>query len=182
MAGEIYTVGHSNRSAEALLECLRGAGVEVLVDVRRRPASRRYPHFNAPVLAAALETAGIGYVTAGEALGGHRPAPPEGAHPALARALRGYAEHMRSAAFARALESLLREAGAAGHALMCAERLPERCHRSLIADRLTARGVAVVHLIAPGERRAHRLHPRARLDADGHLLYDGATQIGLDLR
>ncbi len=167
----IYSIGHSNRSTAEFLALLRAAGVCRLVDIRARPHSRRHPQFQRPALQAALAEAGITYHWAGAALGGFRPAPSDSPHRALPPGLRGYAGHMSSPAFRDAVAALLgRTDGPL--ALMCAERLPEDCHRRLLCDHLLVRhGVTVTHLIGPDEQRPHRLSAEVRPTPAG-LVYD----------
>ncbi len=168
----IYSVGHSNRSAGALIELLRTAGVRQVVDIRARPHSTRHPQFQRAPLQAALAGADIRYHWAGRALGGLRPAVPGSPHRALPAGLQGYAAHMESEAFHRAV-AVLRDLTAQGPlALLCAERLPEDCHRRLLCDYLLqVAGLPVTHLIDPGRHRPHRLSPEARPVAGG-LVYD----------
>ncbi|MGH8701491.1 MAG: DUF488 family protein [Burkholderiales bacterium] len=169
----LFTIGHSNRPLDELLEMLRSAGVKRLVDVRAVPKSRRWPQYNGTRLAQSLAAAGIDYAWRGEALGGFRQPRPDSPNVALAGAFRGFADHMARPAFASAVDELL--AGAVPTAIMCAEKLPAECHRSLIADYVLARGVEVVHLIAPDVRETARRNPAARA-APGGLVYDGGEQ------
>jgi uncharacterized protein (DUF488 family) len=171
----LFTIGHSNRPAGALIAMLREAGVTHLVDVRAVPKSRRWPQYDGAALKRSLAAEGIEYVWRGDALGGFRKPAPESPNVAVDGAFRGFADHMATPAFARAIDELLAAAGRAPTAIMCAERLPAECHRSLIADYVLARGVEVVHLVAPGEREPGRLHPAARAAAGG-LVYDGGGQ------
>lgn len=171
----VYTAGHSNRSIGDLIALLEEAGVHALVDVRAFPRSRRWPQFNRDALAGSLAARAIGYAWRGEALGGFRKPAADSPHVALSDAFRGFADHMATAAFAQAIAALLAEAARAPTAVMCAERLPADCHRSLIADALIARGASVVHLIEPGKREPARLSPAARVDR-GCLVYDGELQ------
>ncbi|HEX5759713.1 MAG TPA: DUF488 domain-containing protein [Thermoanaerobaculia bacterium] len=167
----VHTAGHSTRTADELLALLAGAGVELLVDVRRFPASRRHPQFGREALAAALAAAGIEYRHEPD-LGGRRAPRPDSPHTAWrVAAFRGYADHMETPEFAAALARLEALAAARRTAVLCAEALPHRCHRRLIADALVARGHEVVHLLAPGRAEQHALHPEARVLADGRLLY-----------
>ncbi len=175
----VFTVGHSTRAPEVFLRLLRGAGVRLLVDVRTAPSSRRWPWFGREALAAALEQAGIGYRWAPE-LGGFRKARPDSPHVALTSpGFRGYADHMGTAEFRAALERLVGWARERPTAVMCAEGLWWRCHRRLLADALTAAGCEVRHLVRAGEVEAHRMHPAARLDEDGRLVYDVGAQPAL---
>ncbi len=171
----LYTVGHGARGTEELLALLRDAAIERLVDVRAMPRSRRHPHFGYGPLGARLAAAGIRYDWRGEALGGLRKGSDDRRHPALAEpAFRAFAEHMESAAFRAAAEDLAEYAARETLCLMCAERDPRRCHRSLIADWMTVRGHRVVHLLAAGEQRPHVLSDAVRVD-DGQLRYVGGT-------
>lgn len=169
----LYTIGHSTQTLDALAAALRLAGIVVLVDVRVLPRSRRHPQFNRAALEAGLSAHGIRYAWAGEAFGGFRKPRPGSPHLALASpAFRGFADHMETAAFQKALGALLERAGRERVAIMCAEREPADCHRSLIADAALARGVRVIHLgVAGGEREA-RMRDSARA-VGGTLIYDG---------
>lgn len=154
---------------------LHEAGVERLVDVRRFPGSRRHPQFAREALAAALGESVIAYEHAPE-LGGRRVPRPGSPHAAWRNAgFRGYADHMETAEFQEALADLERDAAERPTALLCAEAVPWRCHRRLIADALSARGWEVVHLLAPGRSEPHALHPDARVLPDGRLLYTAGT-------
>lgn len=183
MTGIVYTVGHGERSSAELVALLREAGVTMLVDVRARPASRRHPQFAREALAGALAAGGVGYCWEGRALGGLRPVSPASPHAALPAGVRGFADHLGSPDGRAALQRLAAAAAAQPLAILCAERDPARCHRTLIADALVAAGWAVKHLISPGAAVAHRLDARAR-QAGGALVYDLAAggQRALDLR
>lgn len=167
----VYTVGHSTRRIEELVELLRAAGVRLLVDVRRFPVSRRYPHFSGPALAASLAEAGIDYRHEVD-LGGHREPRPDSPNTVWrAAAFRGYADHMASPRFAAALARLEEAAGARPTAILCAEADPARCHRQMIADALVGRGAQVMHLLGPGRMESHGLHPAARITPRGGIVY-----------
>lgn len=171
----VHTVGHSTRPLDELTDILRDAGVRILVDVRRHPVSRRHPQFGRDALAAGLRAAGIDYVHEPD-LGGHREPRPDSPNTAWRdAAFRGYADHMATPEFAGALA---RVAALVDAAVMCAEALPARCHRQLLADALVCRGVRVRHLIARGRSEDHRLHPRAVRRGDA-LVYPGAGQLSL---
>jgi uncharacterized protein (DUF488 family) len=150
----VFTIGHGTRPAPELVECLRAAGVETLVDVRRFPASRRNPQFGQDALAATLDAAGIAYRHAVE-LGGRRSGEPgEERFACIATpAFRSYAARMHNAEWQRALAAALAEPVPC---FLCAETLWWRCHRKLIAELLAARGHEVVHLMRPGEALLHR--------------------------
>jgi uncharacterized protein (DUF488 family) len=173
-AGTLHTIGHGDRELGVFLAMLREAGVCTLVDVRRHPGSRRYPHFGRDVLAAALGAGGIAYRWEGEALGGRRRARRDSRHEALrSESFRGYADHMETTAFVDALGRVLDAARSAPLAVMCAERHPSQCHRQLVADAAIARGFAVVHLLEPGRAEPARLHPAARVEGES-VVYDVA--------
>ena len=169
MALRVFTVGHSNRSLEDLIALLSAHGVGHIADVRRRPASRRHPQFERRALAAGLGAAGIGYTWI-EALGGLRDAVPRSPNAALG-ALAGYADHMRTAAFAEGIATLAALAETTATAVMCAEADPADCHRSLLADWLVSHGWEVLHVRTPDEAPRHAVSPRARLAGDT-LVYD----------
>lgn len=169
----VLTVGHSSRSWIEFLAVLRAHDVRAVVDVRSYPGSRRYPWFSERPLLTELEAAGIDYVGLGRALGGHRTVVRrESPHTGLpAGPLRAYADHMESAPFLLAVEEVL-ELGE-GACLLCAERDPRDCHRSLLADHLIAvREVPVRHLLDRVSAVPHTLHPAARITDDGELVYD----------
>lgn len=150
----LFTVGHGTRPLEELLEVLREAGAQTLVDVRRYPGSRRHPQFNQEPLAAALEDAGIEYRHAVE-LGGRRSGEPgeERFGCIEVAAFRSYAARMGTEEWQEALAAAL--AGPMP-CFLCAETLWWRCHRRLIAELLHARGHEVVHLLRPGHSERHR--------------------------
>ena len=153
---------------------LRAADIEALTDVRLAPGSRRHPHFGADSLKVALGEMGIAYLHLPE-LGGRREPRVDSPHRALrVAAFRGYADHMSSEEFARGYERLTSLATQSRTAFMCAETLWWRCHRRLIADRLTVDGWTVTHLLAPGKSERHVLWDAART-LDGNLVYDAGT-------
>lgn len=181
--GTVFTVGHGTRSLEELVELLGEGPADTLVDVRRYPGSTRSPHLSRDALARALPPLGVTYVFRGDTLGGRRTGREDSPHIAWDNeSFRAYADHMETDAFQRALSEIEAEARAGRRmALMCAETLWWRCHRRLIADALVARGLPVVHLLGRGTRTPHELHPAARLDDAGHLIYDLGTQRPLPL-
>ena len=171
---DIWSVGHGARPLEDFLETLRASDIKTLADVRSQPGSRRHPHFGANPLAAALGEIGVAYVHLPE-LGGRREPRPDSPHRALrVAAFRGYADHMSSEEFARGYERLTSLARESRTAFMCAETLWWRCHRRLVADRLTVDGWTVTHLFAPGKSEPHVLWDAARID-NGNLVYDAGT-------
>ena len=176
----IYTVGHGNRTLEDLIQLLEGAGVDTLVDVRAQPRSTHNPQFNDDSLRAACGRHGLTYHWAGRQLGGMRAALADSPHVALEAGRRGFADHMDTEAFKKGAAQLQQLAARGMCAILCAERDPSRCHRALIADFLTLRGVRVMHLIAPGETREHVLSSEARRESAA-LVYDRQTTGRLDL-
>jgi uncharacterized protein (DUF488 family) len=171
---DIWSVGHGARPLEEFIAVLRDADIGALADVRLIPGSRRHPHFGAQSLEASLGDIGVAYVHLPE-LGGRREPRTDSPHRALrVAAFRGYADHMSSEEFARGYERLVSLARESRTAFMCAETLWWRCHRRLIADRLTVDGWAVTHLFVPRKSEPHVLWDAART-ADGHLVYDAGT-------
>lgn len=162
--GAVSTVGHSTRSLEAFVDILRAFGIQHLVDVRTVPRSRRHPQFNREALPGSLAAAGIDY-THMAALGGLRRTRPDSVNAGWRNAsFRGYADYMQTPEFAEALITLIAVAERTRVAMMCAEAVPWRCHRSLIADALVARGVRVVHLLDATHAQEHRMTPFARVE------------------
>lgn len=177
----LYTVGHGNRTLDELLSLLLGAGIQILVDARAHPRSRRHPHFSEEPLRAAVKKAGMAYHWAGRQLGGMRQPRAGSLHAALKEdGLRGFADYMDTDAFQTAAAQLARLAARAPLAILCAERMPERCHRSLIADYLTLQGMRIIHLIEEGDAREHRLRPEARRES-AQLIYDRNVSGTLNL-
>jgi uncharacterized protein (DUF488 family) len=166
----IFTVGHSTRALDDLLALIKARNVDALIDVRRVPASRRHPQFNRDVLAQRLAMVGIAYTWIAE-LGGRR-APRPDSHNTIWRngSFRGYADYMETPAFRAAIERLEWIAAERTAAILCAEALWSRCHRSLIADCLTARGRSVAHIVDSTATEAHRYTKPARI-IDGALSY-----------
>ena len=172
----IWTVGHSTRTVEALVELLRAHGIRNLADVRTLPRSRRNPQFDADALREPLAGAGIRYTHLPE-LGGLRRAHPDSPNTAWRDpGFRGYADHMQTAVFAAALDGLLALAARAPTAVMCAEAVPERCHRLLLSDALVARGEPVVHIRAVDAADPHALTPAARVDGT-RVTYPGPPEL-----
>jgi uncharacterized protein (DUF488 family) len=176
---EILTVGHSNHEERAFLELLRGAGVELLADVRVNPRSR-YPQFNRSALAGYMKASGIGYAPLGADLGGRREPLPDSVNTALEDGpFRGYADHMASDQFEAGLGMLEDLARERRTAIMCAEADWTRCHRRLIADALIVRGWRVVDLGPDGSLTPHELDQHAVVEGD-RITYP-AKQTSLDL-
>ena len=160
---KVLTVGHSTRQIEAFVELLTGHGVTQLVDVRTLPRSRHNPQFNQAALPISLAAVNIGYVHA-SGLGGFRPTTADSSNSGWRNlSFRGYADYMQTTDFAANLASVIELARTDCVALMCAEAVPWRCHRSLIADALLVRGVAACEIVTPKRLQPHRLTPFARV-------------------
>lgn len=180
----IFTVGHSNRTLSDFVGILRSAGIEVLVDVRRFPASRRHPHFNAGPLANELAGIGIAYRHFPD-LGGYRDnpdvrsaSPNDGWPPGF---LRNYADYAMTEAFQAALNRL-RDTLQPNTALMCAEKSWSDCHRQIVSDYLIARGHKITHVIDADRREPGALTAFARPAEDGLITYPAVRpQLQLDL-
>jgi uncharacterized protein (DUF488 family) len=169
----IHTVGHSTRSFAEFLALLQSAEINVLVDVRRFPASRRYPQFNRENLRQSLAEHGIEYVHEPD-LGGRRESAEDSRNLFWRNAsFRAYADYMSSSEFHSALERLLQAAQQKSVAVMCAEAVPWRCHRQLIADALVARGHEVRHILSESRSDLHELNPGAVVLAGGDVIYPG---------
>ena len=171
---KLYTIGHSTRSFEQFSGLLEREGATHLIDVRAFPTSARYPHFSRPALERALIDTGRRY-THFPALGGRRRGRRDSHNTQWKNAsFRAYADYMETREFADAIEDLLRLARLEPLAVMCAEAVPWRCHRSLIADAVVAAGVTVLHILDSGAE-PHRLTSFARVD-DGRVRYDAVPQ------
>ncbi len=173
----VRTIGHSTRTLEELLALLRAHGVTRLVDVRTVPRSRHNPQFNRDTLPDALQAAGIAYLHM-PGLGGLRHPRADSQNTAWHNeGFRGFADYMQTAPFEASLAELIALARQEPVALMCAEAVPWRCHRSLIADALLARGIPVDHIMGPGgpdSVRPHTLTAWARIEGD-RVIYPGVT-------
>jgi uncharacterized protein (DUF488 family) len=175
----LFTIGHSTRGLDEFVQLLQANNVDLVADVRTAPGSRRMPHFARAALADELPLRGIEYVHLPE-LGGLRKPKSDSINTGWRNvSFRGYADYMQTDAFAAGLDRLL--ALAAGHtlAIMCAEAVPWRCHRSLIADALTARGVETWEIIGRGQPRLHLMTPFARVKGD-RVYYPPADALRLD--
>jgi uncharacterized protein (DUF488 family) len=169
---KIWTVGHSTRSGEEFTQILTAHNIELLVDVRTYPGSRRYPQFNRDTLSESLNGTGINYKHEPR-LGGRRTPRPDSHNSAWRNAqFRGYADHMETEEFKSGLRELLELSSVARTAVMCAEAVWWRCHRSLLADYLKAEGHEVIHIIDAKKTEEHPFTSAATI-IDGQLSYRG---------
>jgi uncharacterized protein (DUF488 family) len=173
LVATLYTIGHSTRSLEELIEALQAHSIRTLLDIRAFPRSRRLPHFNREALAKALPEAGIGYAWMKE-LGGHRKKIRDDSPNIALRndSFRHYADYMLTPEFEAAINHLIGLAEKGGTAYMCAERVYFRCHRQLVSDWLLAHGHEVLHIDGTGPVKPHQLMAEGRL-VDGRLVYRG---------
>jgi uncharacterized protein (DUF488 family) len=168
----IWTIGHSTRSIEQFLKLLGAHRIHQVVDVRLIPFSRRNPQFNTEAVRASLKAAGVSYLPMPD-LGGRRKARLDSPNLGWRNAsFRGYADHMQTDSFWSALDDLMRHAADVSTAVMCAEAVPWRCHRSLIADALVTRGWTVQHILSQTQTESHELTAFARIER-GRLVYPG---------
>lgn len=169
-AAAIFTIGHSTRPVAEFVAMLLGHDVRKLVDVRTIPRSRHNPQFNADALAAALSASNIDYVPM-RSLGGLRRAKPDSINTGWRNeSFRGYADYMQTPAFAAAIDELVGIAESGTTAIMCAEAVPWRCHRSLVADALVVRGVPVAEIVSEARTAPHLLTSFARVEG-GRISY-----------
>ncbi|HJW80749.1 MAG TPA: DUF488 domain-containing protein [Acidiferrobacterales bacterium] len=176
----LWTIGHGNRPINELIAMLTEAGIATLVDVRAQPHSARHPQFNEESLRASCGQANVVYHWAGRHLGGKRALQFNSPHSALDEGRRGFADHMGTEIFRRAVSQVVNLAARGPTALLCAERDPQQCHRALIADYLVLQGLRVVHLMASGASHEHLLSPQARRESAA-LIYDRQATAELDL-
>lgn len=158
-----FTIGHSTRAFEEFLELLRAHGVQRLIDIRTIPRSRRNPQYSIEALGPSLKAAGIEYIHLKELGGLRRPKPDSkniGWHNA---SFRGYADYMDTPEFETALSRAIELSQDKPTVLMCAEAVPWRCHRSLVADALTARKIEVKHIMSTTPANEHELTPFAQV-------------------
>jgi uncharacterized protein (DUF488 family) len=170
----VWTIGHSTRELAEFLNLLALNKIELLADVRSHPGSRKYPQFNAAELGASLAAVGVEYVPF-KILGGRRRALPDSRNTVWRNeAFRGYADYMETAEFEQGIGNLLKLASTKRTAIMCAEAVWWRCHRSMISDYLKAAGITVVHII---DERKNTIHPftRAARIEGGKLVYGTAV-------
>ena len=162
----LWTIGHSTRPFDDLLALLQSHGIRRLVDVRTIPRSRHNPQFNSDRLAKSLKKAGLAYQHMPE-LGGLRKPRKDSINAGWKNtSFRGYADYMQTEPFWNALEKLTASSQQSSTAIMCAEAVPWRCHRSLIADALAVRGWTVRHIMTTAKADEHRMTPFAVIDKD----------------
>jgi uncharacterized protein (DUF488 family) len=174
---DLFTIGHSTRRTDEFLALLAAHGIARVIDVRTVPRSRHNPQFNANTLKASLAAAGVGYLHLPE-LGGLRH--PVAGSPNMGwrnASFRGFADYMQTPQFTAAIEGLVEEIRRDRVALMCAEALPWRCHRSLVADALSLRGLGIGHIITARDCRRHVLTPFARVEGE-RITYPPASSDG----
>ena len=172
----VWTIGHSTRPIDKFVTALQSFSVGALVDVRTYPGSRRYPQFNKPNLAASLTGVAIEYRHSPE-LGGRRRAKPDSLNMAWRNEMfRGYADHMETDEFREGIDRLLELARERRTAIMCAEAVWWKCHRSLIADYLKAKRVTVLHILGEGKSEEHPFTSAARI-VNGELSYRGVLDV-----
>lgn len=162
----VKTVGHGRRSLEEFIDILRSEGIQGIVDVRSIPRSRHNSQFNAETLAAVLDPFGIDYLHMAS-LGGFRRPRKDSPNGAWRNAsFRGFADYMQTEEFSTALGEFEKLSLLKTTALMCAETLPWRCHRSLIADALTVKGQHVMEILGKGHHQLHKLTPWALVEGE----------------
>ena len=173
----IWTIGHSTRSIDEFISLLKQNQIKLLADVRAFPGSKRYPQFNKDALTESLNARGIRYGHFPE-LGGKRKSKADSRNTAWRNtSFRGYADYMETEQFQKGLERLLDVATeSAPTAIMCAEAVWWRCHRSLIADYLKARGVEVMHILGAKKVESHPYTSAARI-VDGRLSYEAESLL-----
>lgn len=172
----VLTIGHSTHTIEEFIRLLQANAVTLVVDVRTVPRSRHNPQFNRDTLPASLKTAGIGYVHMAE-LGGLRHTTRDSLNTGWRNAsFRGYADYMQTPEFQHAIEQLIQLANLDRIAVMCAEALPWRCHRSLIEDALFVRGIRSEDIMSTARRQIHVLTPFAKVQG-ARITYPAETSI-----
>jgi uncharacterized protein (DUF488 family) len=175
--GAVFTVGHSTLAIERFVALLKTYGIRRVADVRTVPRSRRNPQFNADALASALRTENIDYVPL-PSLGGLRHARKDSPNTGWRNeSFRGYADYMQTPTFVEGLDALIGMSREAPTAIMCAEAVPWRCHRSLVADALEVRGIPAVEILSETSARMHKLTSFARVD--GTTITYPPEQMGL---
>lgn len=178
MSSVVYTIGHSTRAIEEFVDLLTENNVELLVDVRRHAGSKRFPQFGGGPLKRSLAAVGIAYRHA-PALGGRRKAGADSENTYWrSESFRAYADYMQTREFRAAVDEVLRASREQTPAMMCAEAVPWRCHRNLIADYLVAHGHDLRHIMAPGKAVAHVVNRNIQAQSDGTLRYVTDIELG----
>lgn len=170
---QVFTIGHSNRTFEQFLSLLKEFGICLVVDIRRYPGSRKFPHFNQQAMGERLSVEKIQYLWL-ESLGGRRHTGEDKGSPNTGLksiGFRNYADYMATEQFGAAVRQLLSKAAKVPTAVMCAEKLYWKCHRRLLSDYLSGQGVEVVHIEESGKASAHKLTPYAVITAQGGVIY-----------
>ena len=162
--GAIFTIGHSTLPIKRFIRLLHAYGIECLADIRTVPRSRHNPQFNSEALGPALKATNIEYVPL-PALGGLRHARKDSPNTGWRNtSFRGYADYMQTKEFDDGLATLIEKSRKIRVAIMCAEAVPWRCHRSLVADALSVRGIPAVEILSESSYRMHKLTPFARVE------------------
>ena len=181
---EIFTVGHSTRKAEEFAELLKEYGIEQIADIRTIPKSAYNPQFNSHFLEKSLESLGIRYAHL-EKLGGLRHAGKDSENLGWKnKSFRGFADYMQTPEFEDGINELLKISKGLKTAIMCAEAVPWRCHRSLVADALLSRGIKIIHILGKGSSKEHEMTPFAKAGSKGRITYpeeDSAHPAGKEL-
>lgn len=176
MEKRIHTIGHSTHTIERFIDLLKSFGIRLLVDIRRYPGSRRYPHFNSAELAMSLEQNQIEYLHM-EDLGGRRSPRPDSPNSGWRNAsFRGYADYMQTDTFGRAVVALEELASKKSVAIMCSEAVWWSCHRALVSDYLKWQGWEVHHILATSKDQLHPFTSPARI-TEGQLTYRSESEL-----
>lgn len=181
-ASTLYSIGHGNRGSETFLALLHDHGIKFLADVRSYPSSQRNPHFNRKTLERTVGKADISYTWFPE-LGGFRKTGlgKESPHVALkSTGFRNYADYMATEPFRVGVEKLRRLASLGPTCFMCAETLPQKCHRSLLADYVLMQGMETIHILDSHLTTVHQLSPLARV-SQNRIIYNRNQPIPMEL-
>lgn len=163
---KIWTAGHSTRGLDEFTVMLSAYGIEAVADVRRFPASRKYPHFGEEYLSASLSSVGVEYLHIPELGGRRRPRPDSRNTMWRNESFRGYADYMETEQFLSGINRLLKLAGRKSTVMMCSEAVWWRCHRALIADFLKVRGASVEHILSREKSSNHPYTSAARVSGE----------------